>query len=227
MVTDDGATPLSATNTISLFVSEMNLSPALPVQHSRTVSELAQLTVANGASDADLPANVLTYQLVSPPAGAVIDSSGVITWTPGEAGPPLPPPPAFSRTPPSSPCPSLPSPLLSPPPLSLLPFPPRVPFLLFLPSPFPLQGPGAYSLTTVVTDNGTPSRSATNSFTVTVTEVNSAPVLPVQGNRSISELTLLTVTNTAADADVPANVLSYQLIAGPAGSAIDPAGVIT
>jgi hypothetical protein len=57
--------------------------------------------------------------------------------------------------------------------------------------------------------------------------VNSAPVLPAQSNRSVSELTLLTVTNAAADADLPANVLSYQLIAGPAGSAIDSSGVIT
>src|SRR5213078_4751471 len=39
----------------------------------------------NTAADEDLPANVLTYQLVSPPTGASIDSSGVITWTPSEA----------------------------------------------------------------------------------------------------------------------------------------------
>jgi hypothetical protein len=33
-------------------------------------------------------------------------------------------------------------------------------------------------ITTVVSDNGTPSLSATNSFTVVVNDLNSAPVLP-------------------------------------------------
>src|SRR5262249_58845728 len=36
------------------------------------------------ATDADLPANALTYQLVSSPAGASISASGVISWTPNE-----------------------------------------------------------------------------------------------------------------------------------------------
>ena len=39
------------------------------------------------------------------------------------------------------------------------------------------QGPGTNTITTVVTDNGVPPLSATNSFEVMVTEVNSAPVL--------------------------------------------------
>jgi len=40
---------------------------------------------------------------------------------------------------------------------------------------------------------------AINSFTVTVNEVNSAPVLPVQTNRTIVGLQALVVTNTATD----------------------------
>src|SRR2546425_11472072 len=47
--------------------------------------ELSGLPVPSTATDVDLPANLLTYQLVSPPAGASIDANGVITWTPGEA----------------------------------------------------------------------------------------------------------------------------------------------
>ena len=54
----------------------------------------------------------------------------------------------------------------------------------------------------------------------------SAPALPVQTNRTINELTLLTVTNTATDTDLPANTLSYLLI-GPSGATIDANGVIT
>src|SRR5262245_65586080 len=77
------------------------------------------------------------------------------------------------------------------------------------------QGPGIATFTTIVTDNGTPALSATNSFTVTVTEVNSAPLLPAQSDRTIDELTTLTVTNSATDEDLPANELSYELVSPP------------
>ena len=40
------------------------------------------------------------------------------------------------------------------------------------------DGPGVYTVKVVVTDNGAPSLSATNTFTVTVNEVNSAPLPP-------------------------------------------------
>src|SRR5439155_23183562 len=107
------------------------------------------------SSDLDLPANILTYQLVSPPAGASINGSGVITWTPTEA-----------------------------------------------------QGPSVTTFKTIVADNGTPTLRATNTFTVTVTDVNSAPVLPAQADRTINELSTLTVTYTATDGDLPAKVLT-------------------
>src|SRR5204862_7974525 len=94
-------------------------------------------------------------------------------------------------------------------------------------TPSEAQGPGSYTITTVVTDSGTPSQSATNSFTVAVTEVNRAPVLPGQINRTITELTTLTVVNTATDTDIPANTLTYSLAAAPAGAAISSSGVIT
>src|SRR5262249_44072226 len=158
VATDNGTPPLSATNTFTVTVNELNLAPVLPAQANRTVNELTQLTVTNTATDPDLPANTLSYQLNGPP-GAVIDSNGVITWTPTEA-----------------------------------------------------QGPGSYVITTTVTDNGVPSLSAVNSFTVTVSEVNKTPVLPVQANRSLNELTQLVVTNNATDPDLPANSLSYQLL---------------
>jgi Flp pilus assembly protein TadG len=38
--------------------------------------------VTNTATDSDIPANVLTYQLINPPTGASISTNGVITWTP-------------------------------------------------------------------------------------------------------------------------------------------------
>jgi hypothetical protein len=168
------AKQLSATNSFTVTVNEVNVAPVLPVQTNRTINELTLLSVTNTATDADLPANVLTYTLENPPTGAVVDTNGVITWTPGEA-----------------------------------------------------QGPGVYTLKSIVADNGSPQLMATNSFTVTVNEVNVAPVLPVQTSRTINELTLLTVTNTATDADLPANVLTYTLENPPTGAVIDSNGVIT
>src|SRR4029077_5446294 len=134
---------------------------------NRTINELTSLSVTNPATDPDLPPQTITYQLLSPPAGATIDSNAVITWTPSEA-----------------------------------------------------QGPGTYTIRTVATDNGSPPKSVTNSFTVTVNEVNTAPVLPSPTNRTVNELTLMTVVDTATDADLPANTLTYSFLSAPTGAAI-------
>ena len=87
-------------------------------------------------------------------------------------------------------------------------------------TPSEAQGPGVYILTTVVTDTNAyaltnQTLSATNSFTVTVEEVNTAPFwptnIPSQTNYVINEQTLLTVTNTAMDSDIPPNPLAYTV----------------
>jgi hypothetical protein len=93
-----------------------NTAPILPAQSNRTIAPQSTLLVTNTATDTDIPAQALTYQLISPPAGAAINASGLISWTPS-AG----------------------------------------------------QSPSTNLITTVVTDNGTPALSATNSFTVIVT----------------------------------------------------------
>src|SRR6185369_8955937 len=136
VVTDNGIPALSATNSFDVVVTEVNVAPVLAVQTNRIVAELATLTVTNAATDADVPANTLSYQLITPPSGASISANGVITWTPTEA-----------------------------------------------------QGPGTNTITTVVTDNGVPALSTTNSFDVAVTEVNVAPVLSAQTNRTVVEFT--------------------------------------
>jgi len=151
-----------------------NTPPVLPVQGNRTIAALATLTVTNTATDADPPPQTLTYQLLSPPAGAAINSSGVITWTPSID-----------------------------------------------------QASTTNTITTVVTDNGSPPLSATNDFLVTVNPANTAPVLPAQANLTVAELTTLTVTNTATDADFPPNALTYTLLTAPSGAAISGSGVIT
>jgi hypothetical protein len=105
-----------------LSITTINLTntpPVLPAQVNRTMQALTTLLVTNTATDTDIPTQVLTYQMVSPPAGASISPSGMISWTPN-AG----------------------------------------------------QAPSTNLITTIVTDNGTPAMSATNSFTVVVTPAN-------------------------------------------------------
>jgi len=93
-------------------------------------------------------------------------------------------------------------------------------------TPTEAQGPSTNTLTTVVTDNG--GLSATNTFEVVVNEVNEAPVfVATPANQVVAEQTLMTVTNAATDADLPVQLLAYQLIEAPAGAQIDPSGVIT
>src|SRR5208283_388669 len=72
---------LSATNSFTVVVQEVNVAPVLPVIANQTVNELTLLTVTNTASETNIHAT-LGYTLVNPPAGAAIDTNGVITWTP-------------------------------------------------------------------------------------------------------------------------------------------------
>jgi hypothetical protein len=84
------------------------------------------------------------------------------------------------------------------------------------------QGPGVYPVTVNVSDDGEPSMRDTESFTITVAEVNRQPTLTVPGNQTINELTSLTVTLLAADPDLPANTLSFGLISPPEGISLNP-----
>jgi hypothetical protein len=97
-------------------------------------------------------------------------------------------------------------------------------------TPGELDGPSTNVISTVVTDNGQPPLSATNSFTLVVNEVNMAPFFPT--NQPTNYLVLVSnifmVTNTALDLDIPANPLTYVLLAGPPGATINTnSGVIT
>ncbi|MFO1477563.1 MAG: hypothetical protein U1F98_13045 [Verrucomicrobiota bacterium] len=138
------------------------------------MAELTLLVVTNTATDTDLPASTLNYQLVNPPSGALIDTNGVITWTPTEA-----------------------------------------------------QGLGVYTITTIVTDDGVLALSATNSFQVTVNEINSGPGAALQTNHTVAELTPLVVTNTATDFDVPCERVVLPTREPAVRALIDANGVIT
>ena len=89
-VTDNGTPPLSACETITVTVNEVNLPPVLAAIGAQTVDEETQLTFTASATDPDIPANTLTFSLepgTNPvPSGAAIDGlTGAFTWTPTEA----------------------------------------------------------------------------------------------------------------------------------------------
>src|SRR5947199_238753 len=171
-VSDNGAPALSDSKSFTVLVTEANSAPVLTVPANQTIAELSTLVVTNTATDADLPANTLTFSLVSGPSGASVNpTTGVLTWSPTKA-----------------------------------------------------QGPSTNLITVKVTDNGAPSLSDSKSFRVVVAEANSAPVLTVPANRTIAELSTLVVTNTATDADLPANTLTFSLVSGPARSDVRRAG---
>ena len=111
---------ITASTCLCCLGGSSNTAPVLPQPNDRTITEGNLLIVTNTATDAQSPPQVLAYTLLNQPAGATIDTNGVIRWQPSES-----------------------------------------------------QGPGNYTITTVVTDNGTPPMSDTNSFKVTVPETNS------------------------------------------------------
>jgi hypothetical protein len=158
---------VSVTNLFSVVVAEVNAAPVLPGQTNLVVAELVEMVVTNTASDADLPGSGLTYQLVNPPGNAVIDTNGVISWTPQED-----------------------------------------------------EAPGGYTLLTIASDGNA---TATNSFEVTVIEVNSAPALNPIASRIVHAGGAVVFNVAAVDSDVPGQQLSFSLENNPpAGASINP-----
>ncbi len=168
-VFDNGSPNLSATQTLTVLITEANSAPTLATILDQTIDELTLLSInlSASASDSDVPANTLSFGLVSGPPGMSVDGvTGVLTWTPTEA-----------------------------------------------------QGPSSNPVMVRVFDNGTPSLSSTQSFTITVREVNTAPTLAAVANRTIHAGGSVLITNVASDADLPANVLTFFLEPGGAAGA--------
>jgi hypothetical protein len=272
-VVSDGS--LSATNSFTVVVNEVNTAPALPPQFNRTIHGRLLMTVTNTATDSDIPTNPLTYSLLVKPTGATIDTNGVISWTPGTSQVPstntittvvtdtnawavnakslsatnsftvvvtanlvnTPPwlPPQTNRVANEQttlvvtntgadsniPANALAYALQSAPVGATIDTNGIITW-----TPTQNQSPSTNTITTVVTDNGLPPMSATNSFTVIVKEVNVAPVLPGQSTKTIAVLATLTVTNTATEPNIHALTTGYALISPPAGMSISTNGII-
>jgi hypothetical protein len=164
VLVSDGA--LTDSETITVTVTEVNDAPILAAIGNQTIAEGSPLSFTATATDADLPAQSLSFSLTGAPAGATINAStGAFSWTPTEA-----------------------------------------------------QGPGSYSFDVLVSDGAL---TDSETITVTVTEVNDAPILAAIGNQTIAEGSPLSFTATATDADLPAQSLSYSLTGAPAGATIN------
>lgn len=175
IVTDDGQPGLSATQSFTVVVLEVNDRPVLDPISDISIPEGQTLTITNLATDADLPGNHLIFRLGSAPTNAWIDpTNGVFTWMTDET-----------------------------------------------------QGPSVYIISVIVTDDGVPNLSATQSFTVFVLETNLPPALAGISDFKIHAGMTLSFTNTATDPDTPPNALTFSVESGvPAGAGIGAADAV-
>ena len=82
VVTDNGTPPLSATNLYQIIVQEVNQAPVLGVIGTQTITLLQPFAISNGATEPNIHSATAGYVLIAPPAGASINASGTISWTP-------------------------------------------------------------------------------------------------------------------------------------------------
>jgi len=170
--------PASPDAQVSL-ISATNTPPVFTPVLDQTVPEGATFTFTPVVTDADVPAQSVSFSLLpgSPASAFFSAANGRITWQTGES-----------------------------------------------------DGGSVATFSVVATDNGSPSLSATQTFTVTVSEVNSAPAITTSPAQvSVNEGSTLSVPFSATDPDLPAQTLTWTLAAGaPSGISIDPAtGLLT
>jgi hypothetical protein len=87
-------------------------------------------------------------------------------------------------------------------------------------TPSEAQGPSTNSVVVAVDDDGVPPLSATNQFTVIVSEINLAPVFVGLTNATVPELVGYTQSLAGSDGDIPVQTLTFRLISGPARAVV-------
>src|SRR5437867_2242956 len=84
-VFDNGSPSMNVGSASWRVGTEVNTAPVLTLPGTQTIAEQTALSVNATATDSDLPANTLTFALVSGPTGLTVSSAGAIAWTPIEA----------------------------------------------------------------------------------------------------------------------------------------------
>ncbi len=146
---------------LTIDVTGVNEAPVLGAIGDQSVDEGATLSFTATATDADLPADTLTFSLdaASIASGMAIDANtGVFSWTPTEG-----------------------------------------------------QGGLAPAVTITVTDDGAGTLFDSETFTITVTDTNTAPLLGAIGDQSVDEGMTLSFTAIGTDSDDPADGLTFSL----------------
>jgi hypothetical protein len=92
--------------------------------------------------------------------------------------------------------------------------------------PTEAQGPSTNTVLVRVSDDGSPSLSATNAFEIVVREVNVAPVLEAVSDRVVKLPGSLSLVLRASDSDLPTQPLTYRLVSGPTGMTVGADGVL-
>lgn len=263
VLVSDGTT--TVTETFQITVAEVNVAPTIAPIADQVIDELVEFSYQVTATDPDLPANTLTYSLSdTAPSGMVINSAGLINWTPSEAqgegnypiGVLVSDGTSTARvdfqvnvrevnTAPvintignveinelelfelqvQATDVDLPTNTLT---FALGEGAPQGMSMsesgLIQWTPTEAQGEGVYSVSVVVSDG---IEEASEDFTVTVGEVNLAPVIQGIGDQTINELTPFELQVQATDNDLPTNTLTYSLASGtPSGMTISENGLI-
>jgi hypothetical protein len=162
--------PLESQTYTAAYGQTANSPPVLDPVGPQVVSEGDVLGFTATASDAETAAAGLSFVLgPEAPSGAVITTSGVFSWTPGES-----------------------------------------------------DGPASHAFSVCVRDDANPPLSDCEAVTVTVLEVNRAPVLEPIADLDVDVGSELSFTALASDPDEPANGLTFSLTGAPVGATIDP-----
>ncbi|MEN9675924.1 MAG: hypothetical protein RIS76_1820, partial [Verrucomicrobiota bacterium] len=172
-ITDNGTPALSATNSFTLNVGEVNRSPVLTSLPSQTIFRNILFQLAIPGSDPDVPVNGLTFGKLAGPTNLTISPAGLLTWLPNDT-----------------------------------------------------QSPSLNVVTVSLTDDGDPSRSTTNSFSILVIESNSPLPWTPFADPTVDELTELRLNLVAIDPANPSNPITYGLISGPSGMTVSPTGLL-
>jgi hypothetical protein len=90
-------------------------------------------------------------------------------------------------------------------------------------TPGEAEGGNGYDFVVEVADNGIPSLSAQTTVSLKVEKLNHPPTLAALSNVTVPENQPWSEGAVGADADLPVQVVSYSIKAGPAGLTLDPA----